>query len=246
MAAPLPHLFERTITQACTLVPELRHVTPDSILVLVDRLPPRRQGQTVGLRNARGGRAYEAVFPRVTFGGRDIRYLMAFHPRICVADSGFPCDPIATVIHELWHIAPTCDGTIRRARHGRRFNAIVQRLSERYRTAGGEELPTMSREQSVLLRRWRTDDEPSIAYVRRSPFVHSAAALRHIRWQANWGEDDLLVEERPLTSLVPHLYRYMCPRGHEMTCHVHFRKPRSCAKCSETFNPRFLYRLIEP
>ncbi len=242
MPVVLASHFETVIAQAPELVPELSHVVPSRILVLVHKMAAARQGQTMGLRQARGGRVYEPVFPEVSHRGNDVLYLMAFNPRICLADPAVPCDPLETVMHELWHISPSCDGTIRRAKHGRKFNATVKALARTFRERGGEELPKLPHDSTIALRDWKTRAEPSIAYVRRFPRVSLERALARIRWQRAWSETDLRERTAAAAKLVPRVYRYVCPMGHVLECHVRFVKPRSCATCAPVFDRRFLYR----
>lgn len=244
MSVELATHFESVISQAPELLPELAHIVPSRILVLVHKMAAARQGQTMGLRQARGGRVYEAVFPEVRHEGREVLYLVSFNPRICVADAAVPCDPLETVMHELWHIAPACDGTIRRAKHGKKFNAIVKRLAQTFRERGGRDLPTLTPDATVALRNWKTREEPSIAYVRRFPRVSLERALARARWQRAWSEADLRERITALQRLVPRTYRYVCPMGHVLECHVRFRKVRSCATCSKRFDPRFLLRPV--
>lgn len=244
MISHLPTVFETTIKRATSLLPELSHVEPSRILVLVHRMAVSRQGQTMGLRQARGGRAYEPVYPQVTVGGREVRYVMAFNPRICIPGILHSYDPIETVIHELWHLSPACDGTIRRMRHGKTFNGIVRELATAYRERGGEELPKLCADDTVCLRQWRARKVPSTAYVRRIPGVNVTKALHRMNWKEEWTGQDLIERERRLGELLPVTHRYVCPNGHEIETHVRFVKPRSCASCAPTFDRRFLYRPI--
>lgn len=242
MVINLPHAFEQVIREAAKL-PELSHIIPKQILVLVHRLPPRRQGQTTGLCQVRRTRVFDPVFPRVQMEGRHIRYVISLNPRICVSSEP-ACDPLSTVIHELWHIAPESDGTIRRMRHGRAFHDAVLGLVKAYREQGRKELPRLRETDAIITRSWRTKKTPCTAYVRKHLRVAPDAALANIGWKKDWSEQDISIQTRPLHELLPSVYHYRCPNGHDFFCHVQFRKPRSCATCCPRFNKRFLYTCV--
>ncbi|MBI4599209.1 hypothetical protein HY734_03385 [Candidatus Uhrbacteria bacterium] len=238
----LPSVFEAVIRDASRLVPDLRHVRSEEILTLVHRLPPKRQAQTIALRQARSRRRYQPAFPEVVFEGRDIRYLLSFHPRICVASYAVGCDPLETVMHELWHLSPEADGTIRSLRHGCAFNAAVRTCTEAYRRAGGRELPRLEGSERVAIRAWKADETPCVAYVRQDVGICDNRALARSGWRRRWTEEDVALSVVPLAGLLPNVHRYVCPNGHVIQAHVQFRKPRSCATCAPHFDRRFLYR----
>lgn len=139
----LPMLFETVVARACRIVPELSHVDPARLFVCVRKLPPTRLGQTVGLRYA-----------GLSVDGREVLYVVTFSARLL--SSAF-ADRMAleTVMHELWHVAEACDGTIRPARHGKRFDATVRTLCDAYLQNGGPSLPPIGREERVRVRRLR-------------------------------------------------------------------------------------------
>ena len=85
------------------------------------------------------GRIY--AFPRVMVGGVDALYAITFRlPRFL----NLPLDEkLATVVHEMYHISPDFDGTLRRFDGGkpyhtgsrRRFHAAMGQLARSYQAA---------------------------------------------------------------------------------------------------------------
>jgi hypothetical protein len=209
----LADIFETAVRRACAIVPRLSHVDPSRILVLAHRLPPSRLGQTIGLRHQRRPLRVE---------GRGALYAMGFSAGLVAAtampgigESRAASDELAldTVMHELWHVAEACDGTIRPMRHGKTFDAVVRSLRRDYLRAGGEPLRVVDLDARV--------------------------SVRQLGRRVG---DAFPVRERVavLARLVPPRLEYACPFGHVV---VRFRKlsrPSSCAVCSRTFNPAFL------
>lgn len=102
-------------------VPELEHVRPGSILVSFAKARQRTHHGTyakvVPLR-FEGGRFYERrggeirSTPRWTFRDREYLYILyVYMPRF--HDACFR-EKLETLVHELWHISPACDGDLRR------------------------------------------------------------------------------------------------------------------------------------
>lgn len=220
-AVHLPNVFETAIRRACAVVPQFAHVDPARILVLAYKLPPTRLGQTIGFRQQR--RAVRAQ-------GYDALYAIGFSASLVAAGSGSPHEVLAkwgdsahgkefvaldTVLHELWHVAPACDGTIRPMRHGKTFDAIVRTLRRTYLKNGGEPLPVLAQDARVLIRRMD----------------------RRARLGAQLG-----VHERvtTLARLVPTVIEYACPFGHVTARHRRLSRPSSCAQCCPKFDTRYL------
>jgi predicted metallopeptidase len=133
---------------------ELRHV--DMGLVAVSFAQTRRGGDygmyasLTPLRFA-GGRRHTLrrgrpwMLQRVCEGGREMLYILNFYlPRFL----DLPLEEkLLTVVHELWHIGPRCDGDLRRfggrcyAHSGsqKRYDAQVKRLAERWLALGPPE-----------------------------------------------------------------------------------------------------------
>ena len=97
-------------------------------------------GQRHTLRRGR-----QWTLQRVCEDGREMLYILNFYlPRFL----DLPLDEkLITVVHELWHIGPRCDGDLRRfggrcyAHSGskKRYDAHVERLVERWRALGPPE-----------------------------------------------------------------------------------------------------------
>jgi len=65
---------------------------------------------------------YRLLAPRVLIAGQEQRYVLEVRlPRLC---DGRP--PLETLVHELLHVHDRCDGTFRRMRHGRRYEAATE------------------------------------------------------------------------------------------------------------------------
>ena len=139
----------------CRRVPELGHIDPQRLLVCLSRsradgthgvyarIAPLRFDAGAMEKSRRRGRYLETFrMPALTHEGREILYLIYLMvPRFLRLGHG---QKLATLIHELYHIAEACDGDLRRfpgrnfahgsSRHG--YNRIVARLQEQY-LAGG-------------------------------------------------------------------------------------------------------------
>jgi hypothetical protein len=202
-----------------------------------------RHGQNMGLCHAREGRVHKPVYPNVSYRGRNIKYVISFNPRLLVDGLTEHVRPIETVIHELWHIDTKCDGGIRRERHGKRFNAIVKDLLDVYLMNGGKDIPFLSKKEEVKTRSWKSRKSPSIAYIRRDSKMEEKDALESIKWKSKWSEKDITEKRCLLEKVIPKTYKYKCPNGHKIECHVKFKKPRSCSLCSDTYDKKYIYSI---
>ncbi len=238
MADPhhLPNIFSSIVSTACRVVPALSHVDPSKILVCVRKLPPTRLGETLGLREAKERRGHDPIFSKMTVGGREILYVITFN--VSLVSAAAPArQALETVMHELWHIAEECDGTIRPARHGKAFNATVAALHDAYQSVGGRPVPTFEPHTRVRLRHLRGKGRPGILSVRRD---RSLAAAVPKAWKQTWTEDDVRERTTTLSRLLPMTFLYVCPLGHEIVRFRKLSKASSCAVCSPTFDRRFL------
>ncbi len=212
----LPNIFSSIVGTACRVVPNLSHVDPTKILVCVRKLPPTRLGETLGLRQAKARRGHDAVFSTMSVGGREILYVVTFNVSL-VSTATPPRQALETVMHELWHLAEECDGTIRPVRHGKGFDASVAALHDAYVSVGGRPVPTFD--------------------------PHARVRLRHLAGKSRRRIDaDLRERTAILSKLIPTTIAYACPRGHEAIRHRSLSRPSSCAICSPTFDPRFLLK----
>lgn len=155
MPAPLVDLSARLddlCRDICAVVPQLGHIDPSRVLFTLVR--SRAEGvhgtyaRIVPLRFAGGAREWSRRrgalletfrMPPLEHDGRDIRYVIALMiPRFL----RLPLEQkLLTVLHELYHISPDCDGDIRRFAgrnfaHGRSratYNTLVEGLLQHYR-----------------------------------------------------------------------------------------------------------------
>lgn len=145
-------LVARAIGDMTRTVPELGHIDPCVVAVLAaPRAGAARSGnlaqccalcepeiESLNYWYRPGSRQVVRVTPwfrrvntRVEFGGRAMRYIVLLRlPRM------LSHEPVETIVHELLHIGPRCDGRLRRMRHGRRFDAAVGVMAARWRAAG--------------------------------------------------------------------------------------------------------------
>jgi Putative phage metallopeptidase len=130
----------------CATLPQLAHIDPDRLLFTLVR--SRAEGlhgtyaRIVPLRFAGGasewtrrrGRMQETFrMPTLVHGGRDIYYVISLLiPRFLRLSLE---QKLTTVVHELYHISPACDGDIRRFAgrnyaHGRSRAAYNRTIAE--------------------------------------------------------------------------------------------------------------------
>ena len=135
----------------CRRVPELGHIDPERILICLSRsradgdhgvyarIAPLRFGAGAREKTRRRGRFVETFrMPSLAHEGREILYLVYLMvPRFLRLSFE---QKLGTVIHELYHIAETFDGDLRRFpgrnfAHGssrNAYNRIIARLQEQY------------------------------------------------------------------------------------------------------------------
>lgn len=232
----LPNIFASVVATACRVVPRLSHVDPSRILVCVRKLPPTRLGETLGLRQAKVRRGHDPLFSTMTVGGREILYVITFNVSL-VSTEAPARQALETVMHELWHLAEECDGTIRPARHGKGFDASVAALHDDYMSVGGRPIPTLDDHARVRLRHLRGKGRPGVLSVRRG-----FSAMVPKAWKQSWSDDDVRERTAVLSKLLPASFRYVCPFAHETVRHRKITRPSSCAICSPTFDPRALLK----
>jgi hypothetical protein len=144
----------RLCQDLCRRLPELAHIDTDRLLFCLSRsrvagtsgvyarIVPMRFADGLATLDRRRGRYRETYrMPTMNFQGRDILYLiylltprflrLSFQQKLC------------TIIHELYHISPACDGDIRRL-PGRNFahGASRRRFDERIEQFGAAYLAT--------------------------------------------------------------------------------------------------------
>ncbi len=138
-------------------LPALAHVRTDRLLLTLSRArrgglsgtfariyPLKFEGGTDRVTRRVGGRWQTYEIPPVVHDGRQILYIIAFVlPRF----QNLPFETkLATVIHELYHIGPACDGDIRRLpgknfAHGHSrevYNRLMTDLAAEYLRVRGD------------------------------------------------------------------------------------------------------------
>jgi hypothetical protein len=140
--------LETVVTDLCGRLPELAHIDPRRLLLCAARARRRGPGGTyariIPMRFADGTpfhtlRGQRYALPQIPTERGDVLYLIYLYvPRFFEQ----PLEGrVLTLIHELYHIAPDFDGTIRkfgtRAHGGSRatFNARLEPMVQSYLTA---------------------------------------------------------------------------------------------------------------
>ncbi|MHB9024258.1 MAG: putative metallopeptidase [Armatimonadota bacterium] len=162
--------IERILVDLCARVPELSHIHPRRVLVCLTRSRKRGAGgvfaKLVPMRFPDGSRwktlnGHCYAFPQIPTEEGEVLYLIYIYvPRFF--EQPFE-RRLLTLIHELYHIAPAFDGTIRRfgsRSHGNsrdKFNDNLQPLVDGYLAARpDEELLTILRKDLHVLSREAT------------------------------------------------------------------------------------------
>ena len=148
--------LEKLCRDIVTTVPELAHVDLGRVLICFATTrgrgihgtyakihPLRFAGGSRSCSIRRRGRAYTWTMPTVTHEGREILYLVYFLvPRFL----DLPLrEKLITICHELYHVAPECNGDLRRFpgrnyAHGhslKAYNARMATLADAYLATDG-------------------------------------------------------------------------------------------------------------
>jgi predicted metallopeptidase len=150
----LTAVLEEVIRDLVSRVEELAHIDPRRLLVAVARSrdgsrhrifarihPLRFPGGDKSRLHSRGRQRYLVTMPDVRHRGEEVLYLIYFHvPRFF--ELSFR-ERLVTIIHELYHISPDFDGTIRRFpgrnhAHGpsrARYDRMMAALADHYLAA---------------------------------------------------------------------------------------------------------------
>ena len=148
----LTELIQQNVQDLCARLPEFAHIDPRRVLICLARTRTKRPGGTFAkilpMRFAHGlpykthdGHIY--TLPQIPTPHGEILYLIyIYFPRFF--EQPFE-RRLLTLIHELYHIAPAFDGTIRRVGAGAHgasrelFNARLEPLVARYLAAAPDE-----------------------------------------------------------------------------------------------------------
>ncbi len=141
-------------------MPEFAHIRASRILVVAGEARRASRG-TVKPLAFTGGKSVERETgrrkPLVRIKGRKMLYSITLRP-LFFRDST-PRERVETLIHELFHISPTFDGTLDRARRhakmGKRFGQKLRPLVRRYlRECPPELLQAFSHHGEVRVLQW--------------------------------------------------------------------------------------------
>lgn len=163
--------LESLLADLCARLPEFAHIDTRRVLLCLTRTRRRAAGGTfakiIPMRFRDGSplvheRGVTYALPQIPTADGDILYLIYLYiPRFF--EQPFE-RRLLTLVHELYHIAPAFDGTIRlvgRRAHGasrEQFNANLQPLVEQYLSAAPDallaplrlDLPTLSRSAILI------------------------------------------------------------------------------------------------
>lgn len=115
---------------------EFRHVDPNAILVVAGEARRASRGTVKPLCFTNGKRkdGLGRRKPLVTFHGHRVLYAITLRPLFFRKST--PRQRVATILHELFHIAPAFDGTLdvtrRHAEAGEEFEAEFRPIERRY------------------------------------------------------------------------------------------------------------------
>jgi predicted metallopeptidase len=124
---------KRLIRDVAARVPELAHVRPSRILVVVGEA---RRASRATIRPARtASRAGARLRPVIRIRGREILYVVTLRPLWFLASTAE--ERIGTIVHELYHASTRFDGTLHRGRRHSRmplaiYNRKIRALLRRY------------------------------------------------------------------------------------------------------------------
>ncbi|MBN1868892.1 hypothetical protein JW916_16560 [Candidatus Sumerlaeota bacterium] len=152
-------MVRRVIEDMVQRVPALRHIDPRRVAVVAaPRVSLGRNGNLAQCQALRQPETLDYAYwyhPRsrrvvrvtpwvrhrnttVRLDGVEMLYVIVLRlPRL------LRHDPLETVVHELGHIGPNCDGRMNPLRHGRRFEAIVRECVRLWRRDGAPDLVAM-------------------------------------------------------------------------------------------------------
>lgn len=165
-------------------MPEFAHVRASRILVVAGEARRASRGTVKPLTFA-GGRSTEKGTgrrkPVVKVGGKRMLYSITLRPLFF--RNSTPEERVATILHELFHISPTFDGTLDRARRharmGRDFSKSLRPLVERYLNECPEALLTaLSYSGEVLVHQWL--ERPTATFIPELTSMHRIYTEAHL------------------------------------------------------------------
>jgi len=138
--------------------PELSHINMDNVLIL-GKFDRGTQGGTIAVCNCIKLKGTSKMLD-LRFKHRKIKYFIEFSfPRFLNQP---PSEQLKTIVHELYHIAPEFDGTLRKARHGRSFENDVLAIAQNYFLRFGYSFFLTKKYEKVRFLRWKKKPRYSI------------------------------------------------------------------------------------
>jgi len=151
--APRPNatlLCRRVVEDIAAKLPEMAHVQAERILFVVGEA--RRASRATIRPLGASGR------PAIKLRGRRALYAVTLRPRFF--RSATPEQRIETLLHELFHISSSFDGTLSESRRHsrlprRRFDSLLKPMVRRYQAKGDPELlAALAHHGEVVARQW--------------------------------------------------------------------------------------------
>ncbi len=167
----LGKVIKAVIRDAARSLPEFAHVDVDRILVVAGeaRRASRATVRPLSFQDSgdRVSKKGKLAKPIVRIRGRRVLYVIVFRPMFFLRST--PEERIETILHELWHIAPSFDGTLDPSRRHAKlppgaFGAQFRPIVRRYLAMVPAELrEALSRDGEVLMRQWLERPAPHFA-----------------------------------------------------------------------------------
>lgn len=165
------------LTHVAATLKEYRHIDPSAVLVVAGEARRASRGTVKPLCFAKGSRRDRLGRrkPLVTFHGHRILYSITLRPLFFRKST--PRQRIATILHELFHIAPAFDGTLdHRRRHalaGEGFEAAFRPIERRYwKRVPPEVLAGFSYDGEVRVLQWLEKPQSWLPTERASHRTH--------------------------------------------------------------------------
>ena len=108
--------------------PVFQHINENAILIM-GKFDKGGYGGAVAVCNCSKLKGNYG-FLDLRYYGKKIKYSIEFSfPRFMLIS---PQEKLKTIIHELYHISPTFDGTLRKFRHGKAFDNRIENITDDY------------------------------------------------------------------------------------------------------------------
>jgi hypothetical protein len=159
---PRPNFYKSLkalIEDVASQLSDFRHIRSSRILVVAGEARRASRGtvKPLAFQGAKSGDVLGRRKPIVRFRGKRMLYCITLRPLFFRAST--PQKRIATLMHELYHIAPAFDGTLdpgrRHARAGKSFSQKLRPLVQRYlKQCPPEVRAAFAYDGEVLVHQW--------------------------------------------------------------------------------------------